>query len=213
MFRAPKLPVTPEEQQWIEDSFCLLIDLFGENWITEAPLVLPNKQFFPREYENTEAWARDAFGRVCELMRVDPVRVYLKFDRDPWHDLRKARVHIGETSGAAGLYHEVPREGEPSCAVISIKDSLIEDPEGMVATMSHELSHVLLLGDGKIPRTMEKMEPLTDLMTVFSGFGVFTANSAHVHRSGGGGWSVSNRGVSLAARIRLRLGCFRANQG
>jgi len=51
----------------------------------------------------------------------------------------------------------------------------------MVATMSHELAHVLLLGDKRISREMDRMEPLTDLMTVFSGFGVFTSNAAHVH--------------------------------
>lgn len=70
-------------------------------------------------------------------------------------------------------------------ALISIKDSLVtHEPEVMVAVMAHELAHVLLLGDGKISRDLDRMEPLTDLMTVFCGFGVLSANAAHIYDRG-----------------------------
>ncbi len=195
MFRSrARLPVSPEQQEWIEESFKLLIRLFGEDWVKNAPLVLPNKQFFNREWVNTEDWARYAFGTVCELMQVQRGRIDLHFQRDGWEELRQAGLPVGWTRGAAGLYRQIPEAEGPSSAEITIKHSLINEPESMVATMSHELAHVLLLGDGKIDRDMERMEPLTDLMTVFSGFGIFTANSAHVHRSNSRGWHVSNKG-------------------
>jgi hypothetical protein len=47
-----------------------------------------------------------------------------------------------------------------------------------VATLAHELGHVILLG-GKLldPKTPD-MEPLTDLLTVYLGMGIFNANAA-----------------------------------
>jgi hypothetical protein len=55
----------------------------------------------------------------------------------------------------------------------------------LVATMAHELCHVHLLGDGRISRTEEDHEPLTDLLTVFMGFGIFGANASFREK----GWS------------------------
>ena len=68
----------------------------------------------------------------------------------------------------------------------------------LVATAAHELCHVHLLGDGRVPRDEEDHEPLTDLLTVCLGLGIFGANAAvrdstwadgRMH-----GWSVSRAG-------------------
>jgi hypothetical protein len=48
----------------------------------------------------------------------------------------------------------------------------------LVATLAHELGHIILLRPGLIKRTKEDMEPLNDLLTIFLGFGIFTANAA-----------------------------------
>jgi len=47
-----------------------------------------------------------------------------------------------------------------------------------VATISHELAHALLLGDGRISGQVPDHEWVTDLTTVFLGLGVFGSNSA-----------------------------------
>jgi len=44
-------------------------------------------------------------------------------------------------------------------------------------TALHELGHVLLLADGKISKDRKDHEHLTDLLTVWLGLGIFTANS------------------------------------
>jgi hypothetical protein len=48
----------------------------------------------------------------------------------------------------------------------------------LVATIAHELGHTLLLGDGRISSRREDHEPLTDLLTIFFGIGIFSANAA-----------------------------------
>ena len=45
-----------------------------------------------------------------------------------------------------------------------------------VGVLAHELSHIILLRPGLVDRN-EKDMALTDLLTVFLGFGIFTANS------------------------------------
>jgi hypothetical protein len=211
--RKPKLPVTPEEADWIDKSFLMLVEIFGIERVQQAPLVLPTDQFFPMKYEATGAWASFAFNCVCKLMHVDRERVELVFEEDTTEHLRKTGLNIGRTSGAAGLYQKIKTEEGPSKAKIYVKDSLIKEPESMIAIMAHELAHVLLLGDGKIDREMEKMEPFTDLMTVFSGFGVFNANAAHIHKSGSRGWSVRQYGYLTPREYAYALAVFAWTRG
>lgn len=74
----------------------------------------------------------------------------------------------------------------------------LDDPVALVGTMAHELGHVHLLGHGRVSEDAEDHEPLTDLLTVFFGMGVFTANSVirENYWSAGqvSGWSMGRRG-------------------
>lgn len=68
----------------------------------------------------------------------------------------------------------------------------------MIGTLSHEIGHVILLGEGRISPDEPDHEELTDLLTVFMGLGIFSANSV-VHESNWtdgpwSGWSVGKRG-------------------
>lgn len=214
MFRPrPKLPVTAEQQEWLERSFQLLTDLFGSDWTQQAPLVLPNKEFFPREFEPTQDWAEFAFHRARELMKIPADRVALVFLEDPVADLRRSGLYLKSPRDAAGTYREVQTEGATPLAEVSIRSSLINEPDRMVAVMAHELAHVLLLGGGKIKRDMERMEPLTDLMTVFSGFGILNANISHIHKSGLHGWSVSSTGYMSEREYAYALALFAWTRG
>lgn len=213
MLRA-KPVVTPEQARWLESSFDLLGDLFGEDWVVNASLVLPNEKFFPRKYEAKEEWASYAFDRVRELMKVPSEGLFLEFTPDVWDELRESGVPVASrTSGAAGTHQSLEADDGRKGAHITIKRSLLKQPEVMVATMSHELGHVLLLGGGKITRDHEKMEPLTDLMTVFSGFGIFTANAAFIHSSGSRGWRVSRHGYLSEREFGYRSRCLRRGVG
>jgi hypothetical protein len=62
--------------------------------------------------------------------------------------------------------------------LIAVRRSLLKDPLVAVATLAHELGHVVLLGGHHLQRDEEDMEPMTDLVTVYLGLGIFTANAA-----------------------------------
>jgi len=76
-------------------------------------------------------------------------------------------------SGAAGLYHHEPSSKQR----ISIDEFQMKDPM-LVAVIAHELEHVILLRPELVDQEEADMEPLNDLLTVFLGFGIFTANAA-----------------------------------
>ncbi len=105
----------------------------------------------------------------------------------------KNRRTLKKWNSTAGLYIE-----NDDSYYIALNAMNLENPLALVATMAHELSHVHLLGHGRISSEVEDHEPLTDLLTVFLGFGIFTANAV-LHevnwtRGNWSGWSMSTSG-------------------
>lgn len=84
-------------------------------------------------------------------------------------------------------------------ATITYDPAAVATPARLVATFAHELSHYMLHSvSGEIPGGEEMHEFATDLMTVFLGFGLFTANQAFNFRQHGDafsqGWQTSGLG-------------------
>jgi hypothetical protein len=72
---------------------------------------------------------------------------------------------------------------------IRLAPELVADPIALVAVFAHELGHELLLGSRRIDHSRPDHESLTDLLTVFYGLGIFTANASfevRQHPSGKG---------------------------
>lgn len=171
----PKLPVSEEERVWVDDGFRRLAGMLGERRMLEATVVLPTDEFFPDAYDKGDAGLRALFRQVCGYMGVDPDRADLEVVPDG-SDLRGMLPEYSfHSEGPAGLHYGECREER---ALIAIRQSKLKDPLSAVATLAHELGHVILLDDGHMSRDVEDMEPMTDLVTVFLGMGIFTANSA-----------------------------------
>jgi hypothetical protein len=107
-------------------------------------------------------------------MGIDPARVRLEYgDSGADHELSAyVPVHT-ESTGYAGLH-----EAHVDSSLVTVSDDLLDHPMALVATLAHELGHVLLLGERRIPADQPDHEPLTDLLTVFFGLGIFGANAA-----------------------------------
>jgi len=95
---------------------------------------------------------------------------------------------------------------------VAVNRSQLKNPTALVATIAHELGHVILLGGNKISRDHEGHEYLTDLITVFLGLGIFTANSAfqfsqwqsHSHQ----GWSTTRLGYMSEEMFGYSLAAY-----
>lgn len=137
-------------------------------------VVLPNDDYFPGTYRGTRDEVRAVMHRLCAHMGIDPDRVELEHEEDVEDRGLSANVPIlVQHAGAAG--HHRLRDGR---SVIGIGDELAARPMALVATVAHELGHVLLIGDGRVSGAEKDHEPLTDLLTVFFGLGIFGANAA-----------------------------------
>jgi len=194
----PQLTVSPEEQQWIEASFAWFLTQFGQDYFLKRRTILPTATFFPDKYHGTEACVLQVVRRTCQYMDVPPDSVEVGFFEEGTERLSDRTLHPqGEyRSGAAGLYlHDQEAVAK---ARIAIHAGQLKRPMALVATIAHELGHVILLGGGRISRENKSHEPLTDLLTVFMGLGIFNANAAfqfnqwqdHSHQ----GWQVSRQG-------------------
>jgi hypothetical protein len=121
-------------------------------------------------------------------------RLELYSDDDSWVQ-QAMPAYEGQHSGAAGLYID-PDDGQR--LVLALEKAKLDDAASVVATLAHEMCHIHLLADGRVNRDDEDHEFLTDLLTVFLGLGVFTANASFQFNQWEDGsmqgWSASKSG-------------------
>ncbi len=215
LFR-PRCPVPEEERQWLEERWRWLEDAFGASAPVEATVVLPTADFFPDAYEPSPDAALVLFERVQRYMGLADQRVRIGFyaeQDEPWrHDPNLAG---GERRGAAGLFRAGYWGAEPT---IHLELGQLRDPLALVATIAHELGHVHLIGHRRLdPDETPDHEPLTDLLTVFLGLGVFSANSVIRERNwqdlGTFGWSVGRLGYLTQEAYGYALALFARARG
>src|SRR5215471_18814913 len=180
-----------------------------------AEVVLPTPEHFPDPYERTEEDADNMFQRICQYMRVDRSTIDLEVFPDEARELAKVVPYwSSQSGGCAGLY---TRDDDSSRMIVALKATQLNDPLALVATLAHELGHVILLGGELISRDVPEMEPLTDLLTVFLGFGVFNANTAarfEQHDDGDKqGWSMQRLGYLSEEMYGYALAKFAAERG
>lgn len=175
MFGRAKCPVGPEEQAWIEEQMAWLAAEFGPDPLVREPL-LPTAEHFPGPFIGSEPEIVSLVSRLSRHMGVDPAGLAIEVEADDGdgEDGMIAELNLNRRSrSAAGHYRR--EAGRP---VIAIDQRQAARPIALVATIAHELGHVRLLDEGRITPDRRDHEPLTDLLTVYFGLGVFSANSA-----------------------------------
>jgi hypothetical protein len=181
---SPKLPITEEDRLWVNDGFHRLEKLFGRRRMLAAKVVEPTAEDFPDPYDKSSVAVEMLFSRLCIYMGVNRNTVQLEIFPDEIDELRGLLPAWSSDRGShpAGLYlhaHERERSEETeSRMVVALRSTLLRDPLSLVAVAAHELGHVILLGGNLMNADTSDHEPLTDLLTVFLGLGIFTANSA-----------------------------------
>lgn len=184
---SPKLPISEEERLWVDQGFKRLEKLLGRRRMLEAKVITPTAEDFPDPYNKSPQAVEKLFSRVCYYMRVERNGIEFEIFPDETEELRALLPSWSGGSGkrAAGLYMHA-MEGRASegsgdfkkNGIVAIRSSQMKDPLSLVATIAHELGHVILLGGGLMRPDNPDHEPMTDLLTVFLGLGIFTANSA-----------------------------------
>jgi hypothetical protein len=155
-------------------------------------------------------------------MRVDRSSIELEIFQDETEELREILPHWSGGAGtrAAGLYvhaHERERADDERRMVVAIRSTMLKDPMSLVATVAHELGHVILLGGKLMSPTTPDHEPMTDLLTVFLGLGIFVANSAARFKQYQDnrriGWSLQSLGYLREEVFGYALAKFASERG
>jgi hypothetical protein len=210
----PKLPVTDEERIWVDEGFSRFKRMLGEKRILQCPVIEPTDQFFPDPYDRTEAALEAIFSRVCEYMQVERNQVELAVIPDSSSVIEALPEYGIKSNDPAGLHFGLSDTEKP---LIGIRQSLLKDPLTVVATIAHELGHVILLDGGHLSRQAEDMEPMTDLLTVFLGLGIFTANACcrftKFHDDRHEGWSINRLGYLPEVVYGYALAVFAQERG
>lgn len=205
----PRCPLAPDVRAWIEARSAWIVDQFGADRLRRTPIILPTAEFFPETYRGTEDDARRLHAQVSQYMGVAADRTELQFFAEASQQVPSA--YFERSSSTLGLYQE--NSGKP---LVWLERSQLADPFAIVATLAHELAHVHLLGDRRLKGDETDHEPVTDLLTVFLGLGIFNANTTFHSKNYRAGhleaWSVSTRGYlteveyayafALLARLR-----------
>ncbi len=207
----PALPVTPKDKEWVEQSFLWLREQFGDEYTRAVVMLLPAAPYFPDPFHGTPQCARALLDRVCAYMQVNPATVQLEIYDEHVEDLKETLPLLAVSHrGAAGVYllPRMPSEKH----VIGIEKRQLADPFTLVATLAHEVVHVKLLGEERLTRDAYH-ELLTDLCTVYCGFGIFSANSARTfqqYQCDGGchGWRSARHGYLSQQVYGYALACW-----
>lgn len=209
--RKPKLPITREDQIWVEESLSFLKEEFGEKKLLSKPMITLSQHFFGHNFDGSEKEAHLILQTCMEFMDVDRDRIVLEFYSEGNRALDDGTIItttadiFGASSGASGTYRK-----QNNKAIIRIEKGQLKQPESLIATMAHELAHEKLLGENRI---IENDEYLTDLTAIAYGFGIFIANAKFQFSTGlnnGFGWQMASQGylpeqVSAYAMASLAL--------
>jgi hypothetical protein len=208
----PQCPIDAPTRKWVDHRWSWLESQFGAELAQKVDVVLPRPEFFPDPFAGTDEDARRLFDRVCGYMQIDPATVELSLYDEERPIADNPIFAAQQWHGTAGLYH-----AEGGKFRIWVEAENLNDPLGMVATMSHELGHVHLLGHRRLTGEEEDHEPLTDLLTVFFGMGILTANSVIREQSWQdgpyAGWKIGRRGYLGMPIYGYALALFARSRG
>lgn len=162
---------------------------FGDGAL-RGDVLLPLDVFEGPEYSGDREDLDRLLGLVCARMGSERASIDLEItEAGPEKELASVVPLNTSREGEAGHYR---KEGDRF--IIAIAQQQTKDPLGTVATLAHEVGHVRLLGEGRITTARKDHEQLTDLATVFFGFGVFSANAAFEFSQNNRGWRASALG-------------------
>ena len=170
-----KLPITEEDKIWIDEDLNWLRTELGEKHFLEIRTIKPIKECYNRTFDGTEKDAEFVLERTMELMCIKDVEIKLNYFSDDVVEMEDGTILTtpadinGSWESSGGIY-----ENNGENIIISIETSILKNPISLIATISHELSHQILLGEKRIE---ENDEYLTELTALSYGFGIFIGNS------------------------------------
>lgn len=199
-------PIDAPTREWIDDRWKWLEQQFGLERLRTCRVILPLREYFPDPYNRTEADARRMLERTCGYLDIDQTAIDLTLYEDK-SEIKNKELLKGRK--------EIPLPTSKRYR-ISVEISYLNDPLALAATILRELSLILLAQKDCRSVGEREYEPLAELLTIFLGLGVITANAAvieKVHQFGVFLWQIGRTGYLDMRMFGYALALFARARG
>ena len=174
-----------EERKWLGRYLRKLIERKGAETFLQSPLLEPTSRYFPDPWSGRVSDVHRLTQRLMHQAGLGELRLSLQGfagGKKTWD------------SGTAGWFAGIMGD---TCEM-GVHVSQLANPEAAVGVMAHEVAHAWRSYHRLKADDHDREELLTDLTTIFLGFGIFTTNNTDRYRASGTWsetrWSVSSGG-------------------
>ena len=173
-----KQPIPEWNRNWMEDAFRSMIKDFGEETIKQIKVLLPLQSDIPIQLPVSENNVYQLVQLIASQIGIDDRKIEILFID------KGVKVFNSETgypiiaipekdeTDFSGFYQGINSNGK---FVIGIDIEQFKSIQLTIATIAHEMAHIVLSG---IMQMKDYDEHFADLFTVYFGLGIFNANSA-----------------------------------
>jgi hypothetical protein len=163
-----------EERDWLGQSLRDMIRARGIAQFVATPILTPSDDDFPDPWDGSVRAAHRITQRLMHHAGIGALRISLTALPDD-----EAAPDDAWDAGTAGWFSGI----EDGRARFGIQPKEIDDPDSVVGIMAHEVAHAWRQKHEQIDPDRDTEELLTDVTTVFLGFGILTTNATERYRS------------------------------
>lgn len=194
-FFKPKNLLSDDDANFQIETYRWLLKYYGgDAFFKSTKLVLPTSEFFPDQVSSENEVALSTFNAVKYHAGMENWACELKAQHNDDIDIAPTIKLNNLPESPAGTF-----QYQQDVAIITYHPHLTNQPEKLVATFAHELSHYLTAHTVEAPfGGWENWEFATDITATFLGFGIFMCNSAFTFQQfqtpDAQGWEYSRTG-------------------
>ncbi len=192
-----------EELEYLLDGLGNLIRRRGLEPLLSNPILLPESRYFPDRAGSGPVAARSLLRRLMSYAGLDyRVRLYV-YQRFVPRQLGTAFIVPASAHTGAAAWYAGHEAGE---AHFGVDRRELRNVDELIGTLGHEVAHLYRDHHRLVVSDHEVEELLTDLTTIYLGFGVFLLQSSFSFKTGG--YDEQGNPLSYERQVRgyLRLG-------
>jgi hypothetical protein len=160
-----------------------LLDRAGPDRFLTGPIFLPCDEHFPEPFRASRRGVRRLVQRLLAYVGLSMDANVDIFDSFDPHDELDDEGNICPLPRGAAAYTAGIRDGRAH-VVVDLRQ--LDALDRLVGVLAHEVTHLYREHHGMMALDRDAEEMLTDLTSLYLGFGVFVANNAYRYRTEGG---------------------------
>jgi hypothetical protein len=182
------------DAEYLLSGLARLIELRGCETFLSAPVLLAEPRFFPDKVKPRADGVAVLLQRLLAYANIEPKGLEIQIY--PARDELLVRSNPNEHPGAAAWFLDI----EDGVYRFGVRDSELRDEQSLIGTLGHEVAHAYRTYHRICVSDRDVEEKLTDLTTVYLGFGAFTLASSFQFKTG----HYSHTGERLAYERQAR---------